>query len=162
PWSLIAQGTNADIDFYLTNRQQKGVNAIIVNLLEHKFATNAPRNINGDPPFTGANFTTPNETYFAHADYVVSQAAAKGITVFLVPLYLGYQCNDEGWCTSVQAASTADLQSWGTYVGNRYKNFDNIIWVIGGDMDPNSVAGVAAKTDAFAKSLQAADPRHVM
>jgi uncharacterized protein DUF4038/collagenase-like protein with putative collagen-binding domain len=156
-WSLIAQGTNADIDAYFANRQQKAFNVAIVNLLEHKFATNAPRDINGDPPFTGANFTTPNEAYFAHADFAVTSAAQKGIAVLLAPLYLGYQCGNEGWCAEVQAASIADMQSWGQYVGNRYKNFDNIVWVIGGDADP---AGVSAKVSAFATALAQADSRH--
>jgi hypothetical protein len=88
PWSIIAQGTNADIDYYLANRQQKGVNVIVVNLIEHKYANNAPRDIAGDPPFTGTPFSTPNEPYFAHADYLVSQAAQTGMVVLLDALYL--------------------------------------------------------------------------
>lgn len=162
PWSLIAQGTNADIDTYLASRQQLGVNVILVNLLEHKFTTNAPRNINGDPPFTGTTFTTPNEAYFAHADYLVSQAAQKGINVLIVPLFLGYGCSDEGWCAEVQAASTSDLQSWGQYVGSRYTKFDNVVWTVGGDVDPTSISGLSAKVNAFAAALQQADPRHLI
>src|SRR5205085_9072920 len=162
-WSLIAQGTNADIDTYLNNRQQKGFNVVLVNLLEHKFATNAPRDINGDPPFTGATFTTPNEAYFAHADYVVNGAAQRGMLVLLVPLYLGYQCGDEGWCAEVQAAPASAMQSWGSYVGNRYKTANNIVWVVGGDVDPNSQAGLATKVNTFATALQQADgSRHLI
>src|SRR5258708_4740990 len=67
--SLVAQGKQADVDFYLADRQQRGVTGIIVNLIEHKFATNAPKDILGNPPFTSTNFTTPNEAYFARADY---------------------------------------------------------------------------------------------
>src|SRR5579859_6162310 len=50
-WSAIVQGTNADIDTYMTNRQSHGVNVVIVNLIDHLFCTNAPRDLNGDPPF---------------------------------------------------------------------------------------------------------------
>jgi hypothetical protein len=160
-WSLIAQGTTADVDFYLNNRQQKGFNVILVNLLEHQFATNAPRNIYGQAPFTGTPFTTPNEAYFAHADYVVAAAAQRGIAVLLAPLYLGYNCGSEGWCAEVRAASSSDLQSWGQYVGNRYRGFDNIVWVIGGDVDPIK-AGVSSKVTAFVTGLQQADNRHLI
>jgi hypothetical protein len=161
-WSLIVQGTNADIDDYFADRQQKGVNPVLINLIDHKFGAKAPRNINGDPPFTGAPFATPNEAYFAHADYAVSIAAQKGIAVLLDPLYLGYDCGDEGWCQEVQAASDADLTSWGTYVGTRYKTFDNIVWVVGGDVDPSRVPGVSDKVQAFVTGLQQADDRHLI
>src|SRR4029078_998794 len=104
-------------------------------------------------PFTGANFTTPNETYFAHVDSVLNKAAQKGMTEILFPIYLGYQCGDQGWCAEIQAASTADMQSWGRYVGNRYKNFDNLIWGIGGHADPNMASGVPHKMIRLLRSL---------
>jgi len=160
-WSLIVQGTVEDIDVYLANRQQKGVNVILVNLIDHRFGTYAPSNIYGDPPFTSIPFTTPNEAYFAHADYAISSAAEKGMAVLLDPLYLGYACGSEGWCAEVQAASIADMQSWGQYVGNRYVNFDNIVWVIGGDTDP-TVNGVEGKVTAFVNGLLSFDTHHLI
>lgn len=161
-WSLIAEATTADVDIYFASRQQLGFNAVLVNLIEAKFATNAPNNIYNVAPFTGTTFITPNEAYFAHADYVISAAAAHGMVVLLVPLYLGYMCSDEGWCEEVQDASTADLQAWAEFVGERYEAYDNILWVIGADVDPSAYSGVAAKVDAFATALAAADTRHLM
>ncbi|MBI5031942.1 MAG: DUF4038 domain-containing protein [Chloroflexi bacterium] len=161
-WSLIAQVSNEDAIYYLNNRQSKGFNTAIVELIEHRYATNAPRNFYGVAPFAGAPFTTPNESYFLHADYVISAAAQRGINILLDPLYLGYQCNADGWCAEVQAATIANMQAWGMYVGNRYKNFPNIVWMIGGDVDPNYAAGVKAKVDAFAVALKQADPNHLI
>lgn len=158
-WELIVQLNNADTQTYLDDRQAKGVNAIIVELISKLYGDNAPSNINGDAPFTGAAFTTPNETYFAHADWVIEQAADRGIVVLLDPLYLGYDYGTDGWGTDVQAASVADMESWGTYVGNRYKNNTNIVWLIGGDADPTTVW---AKMDAFVAALVAADPNHLV
>ena len=158
-WSLIAQLTKPDIDYYLDNRKQKGFNAILVNLLEHQFATSAPKNIYGDDPFTGQTFTTPNEAYFTHADYVINAAAQRGIVVFLDTLYLGYACGSEGWCAEVQSASLADMRSWGRYVGNRYKAFGNIIWVIGGDTDPIQVQ---SKVREFVSGIKDYDTDHLM
>jgi hypothetical protein len=138
-WSLIAQLSKQDVDYYLDNRKEKGFSIIMISLIEHKFCTNPPANYYGDLPFTGKIFASPDENYFANADYVLNAAARRNIVVLLAPLYLGYACKDEGWCAEVKAASISDLRSWGRYVGNRYKNFSNIVWLIGGDTDPSQV-----------------------
>ena len=80
-WSLIAQLSKEDAVFYLEDRKQKGFTVIMVNLIEHAFSSNPPRNYYGDLPFTGKTFATPNEDYFAHADYVINAAASGGVTV---------------------------------------------------------------------------------
>ncbi len=156
-WSLIVQPSSADVDLYLQDRAQKGFNTVLVNLIEHKYATNAPKNHNGDAPFTGTPFATPNEAYFQWADHVIQAAAQRGMNVLLVPLYLGFQCQDEGWCVEVQEASDADMIAWGQYVGNRYKNFDNITWVIGADVDPTLVL---PKVQEFVNGILQFDTRH--
>jgi hypothetical protein len=157
-WSLIAQLSDADVDTYFANRKQLGFTWILVNLIEHLYANNAPADLNGDAPFTGKVFTTPNEAYFAHADHVIQAAAAQGMVVLLDPTYLGAGCNNEGWCVDMQAASNADMTTWGQYVGNRYKNFDNIVWLIGGDTDPTPVKG---KLQAVVAGIRSVDTRHL-
>jgi hypothetical protein len=156
-WSLIAQLSDQDADTYLSNRQQLGFTLVLVNLMEHQFSTNAPADIYGLSPFTGKAFTTPNEAYFAHADYIIQSAAQKGIVVLLAPDYLGYGCGSEGWCAETQAATTAEMRAWGQYVGARYKNYDNIVWLIGGDMDPTPVL---ANVQAMVDGLLSVDTRH--
>jgi hypothetical protein len=138
-WSLIAQLNAKDAELYLNNRSKKGFTVIMVSLIEHKFCTNPPSNIYGENPFNGRIFASPAEEYFAHADSIIESAGMHNIVVLLAPLYLGYDCQDEGWCAEVKDASLEDLGSWGRYVGNRYKKFNNIIWLIGGDTDPSPV-----------------------
>ena len=138
-WSLIAQLGKEDVDYYLDDRSEKGFSVLLVSLIEHKFCTNAPADFYGELPFTGKPFTTPNEKYFEHADHIIKSAAQRNIIVLLAPLYLGYDCKDEGWCAEVKAASNSDLYAWGQFVGKRYKDYSNIIWIIGGDTDPSVV-----------------------
>jgi Protein of unknown function (DUF4038)/Putative collagen-binding domain of a collagenase/Abnormal spindle-like microcephaly-assoc'd, ASPM-SPD-2-Hydin len=167
-WSLIAQPADGDVETYLSDRARRGFNAIIVNLIEHQYADHAPADYAGDAPFTGAIFSTPNEAYFRHADQVISRAAAHGITVFLFPAYLGYgshQCNvnKEGWGTDMAKASEAVLRDWGAYVGNRYKSFPNIVYVIGCDADPRTCSpSLVGKLNAVAVGIKSADPGHLM
>jgi hypothetical protein len=139
-WSLFAQLNTADAATYLRARSASGFNAVLVNLIEHKFASNAPYNAYGQPPFTGRPFATPNEAYFAHVDSILAIAQQYGITLLVAPLYLGYACGSEGWCAEVKAATTAEMHAWGDYVGARYTYVPNILWVLGGDTDPTTVA----------------------
>lgn len=157
-WSLIAQLSKQDADLYLDNRKETGFTVIMVSLIEHKFCTNAPANFYGDAPFKDRPFVSPVEKYFEHADNIIKSAAQRNIVVLLAPLYLGYDCKDEGWCTEVKTASLLEMYSWGKYVGNRYKNFSNIIWLIGGDTDPSSVKD---KVLQMVKGICEADTLHL-
>src|SRR6185503_3328782 len=111
-WSLIANLPDEDIDLYLADRQQRGVNAILVNLIEHKFSAQAPQDVYGNPPFTTpGDFSTPNSAYFDRADSIVRKAADHGIVVFLFPAYLGYNGGSEGWYQEMVSNGTAKLDA---------------------------------------------------
>lgn len=158
-WSLIAQLSDQHADAYLADRRQRGFNAVLVNLIEHQFSAGAPRDFYHILPFTGRPFATPNEAYFAHADHVIRTAARLGMLVLLAPNYLGWACGDQGWCVETQAATLVEMHAWGRYVGNRYRGYDNILWVIGGDTDPTRVR---AKMQAMVNGILQADDRHLL
>ena len=137
--SLIANLTYAEAETYFVDRQKKGFNSVNINLLEHKFALHAPANRNGDAPFrTPRDFATPNEAYFSFADSILELAAAKGMLVSLAPMYLGVDGGDEGWWSALTSPANTQETSYkfGLYIGNRYKKYRNILWVIGGDFNP--------------------------
>jgi len=162
-WSLMVSVSEADAKTYLADRASRGFDAVLVNLIEHKFAPGAPANAAGDLPFTGTlsggalDFSTPNDAYFAHVDQVVNDAAARGIVVLLTAAYLGYNGGDEGWYTEMQANGASRLRTYGTYVGQRYKGFPNIVWVGGGDDNPPD----KSLTTAVESAIAAADPNHL-
>jgi hypothetical protein len=133
-WSLIVDLKEADIKAYLDDRHKRGFNAIVVNLLEHKFATNAPRNRAGLEPFmkTG-DFATPNTEYFDFAHRVVGWANERGISVWLAPAYLGWNGGDEGFFQEIKAGGRDKLKAYGKFIGERFKDSANIVWLLGGD-----------------------------
>jgi len=144
-WSLIVAATKDDAERYLENRRGKGVNAVIVNLIERRFAQDPPRNVYGHEPFTTpGDFSTPNDDYFAHADWVLAKAAKRGIVVMLAPAYLGYRDPHwegyrrapEGWYAEVLENGVEKCREYGRYLGRRYRGFDNIVWVMSGDRCP--------------------------
>ena len=150
PWSLIVQLSRADVDLYLENRRQKGFNTILVNLIEHYFATNPPKNFYGESPFfTAGDFATPNDAYFAHAEYVISKAAEKGILVMLTPAYMGSGGGNQGWYQEMVANGTTKLRAYGQYIATRFLAHDNILWVEGGDMNPPNASLMRAIADGI-------------
>ena len=156
PWSLIAQLTRENVDLYLENRRVKGVNSVLVNVIEHFYASHPPKNVYGDAPFaTPGDFSTPNEAYFAHVDYVIGKAAEKGMLVLLTPAYAGFGGGNEGWYQEMVANGTAKLFAYGQYLGNRYKRFNNIVWVEGGDYNvPNKTL-----VQAIANGIRSVDAK---
>jgi hypothetical protein len=136
-WSLMAQLTAKEAEVYLSRRQAQGFNAVLINLIERKFSKNAPRNAAGDAPFLKpGDLSMPNEAYFAQAEAVVRMARQKGMLVFLVPAYLGWQGGDEGWFREILENGPARLREYGRSVGTRFGRYDNLVWVLGGDYSP--------------------------
>jgi hypothetical protein len=136
-WSLMVQLKNEEVDRYLRDRRRKGFDAVLVNLLEHEFARDAPANAYGDAPFTKpGDFGTPNEPYFDHVATVVAKARALGMLVLMTPAYPGFGGGGEGWWGEMRANGPGKLRRFGRYVGARYRRLDNILWVEGGDFDP--------------------------
>ena len=176
-WSLIADLTREEADLYLDDRQARGFNTLLVNLIEHRFATRAPANAYGDQPFSGrafeavaslagwlpsplthygtslasllADFTSPNEAYFAQADWVLRRAAEKGFLILLAPSYAGWHGGSQGWYSAMVANGPDRLRQYGAYLGRRYRDFTNIVWVQGGDYDPPDKDLVRAIADGI-------------
>jgi uncharacterized protein DUF4038/collagenase-like protein with putative collagen-binding domain len=149
-WSLMVQLTNQDAALYLEDRRQKGFNAVLANLIEHQYAANPPNDVYGDGPFlTPGDFSTPNEAYFAHAEYVINLAAQKGMLVVLAPAYMGYNGGSQGWYQEMVANGTTKLANYGTYLANRFRAYDNILWVQGCDYNPPDLALLRAIPNAI-------------
>ena len=136
-WSLIAQLTREEVELYLDDRRARGFNTILVNLIEHAFASNAPANAYGELPFLEpGDYSSPNEAYFAHADWVLRQAEHKGFLVLLTPSYTGYEGGTDGWYRTMIMNGADRLRQYGEFLGRRYRDFANIIWVHAGDYNP--------------------------
>ena len=136
-WSLAVACTRAQIESYLNDRAARGFNCILVNLIEHAFnSAPAYRNAEGYDPFTTMSpvaWNSPNSSYWGLVDFMVDAAAARGMIVLATPCYAGYGGGSEGWHTNVIAASQANMIAYGNFLGGRYKDKGNVIWVMYGD-----------------------------
>jgi len=137
PWSLIVEPTPEQADQYLDDRHSKGFNLLLVNLIEHKFSSQPPKLRDGTPPFTTpGDFGTPNEAYFGYAEEVVRKAAKRGIALLLCPAYLGYGGGDDGFYQEMLRNGPEKIRAYGRYVGRRFRDHPNLVWIVGGDFAP--------------------------
>jgi hypothetical protein len=107
------------------------------------------------PSGSSYDLTTPNEEYFAHVDRIVSAAARHGIQVLLDPIETG------GFLTTLQDNDVDRCRAYGQYLGNRYRSFDNILWMSGNDFYDWESQGSDAVVLAVARGIQDNDTRHL-
>jgi hypothetical protein len=130
PQAMVGNLSVAQAKFFIKNRAKYGVNALWVNLLCDSYtACNSDgTTFDGIAPFTTAgDLTTPNPAYFDRAAAMVDAAAAKGMVVLLDPIETG------GWLGVLDSNGLWKARHYGAFLGNRFKNYPNIIWMSGND-----------------------------
>lgn len=129
-WELFHRLSKADAEKYLENRREKGFTVIQSVALAELDGVNTP-NAEGEKPLIGNDPTKPNEKYFAHTDWVIKKAEENGIFIGLLPTW-GDKWNKK-WGVGPEIFTPENARIYGAYLGNRYKNSPNIIWILGGD-----------------------------
>jgi hypothetical protein len=158
PHSLIGRMSRSDAEFYMANRQRYGINTLWVELLcNNKTACNADgTTFDGIPPFTTpGDISTPNPTYFQRVDEMLQIAAAHGITLLLDAV------ETDGWLATFKANGPDKAGAFGRYLGNRYKDVPNIIWMYGNDFQTWANPDDDAVVLAVAKGVKSVDPNHI-
>jgi len=158
PQDIAEMLDSAQVTQYLNDRANRGVNALWV-LVSDMFQINPPLNYYGYSPFDGANFTNEDANYFANIDSIVTQAGNLGMTVFLNPAFVGH--NEPGYLSSYTGSTDAVVQAYGTWLGQRYAGFPNIVWALGGDSWPSD-SGLYTKLTDLGNGIHSADPNHLI
>lgn len=129
-WEMFNRLTKDEISLYLTNRQQKGFNVIQAVILDDN-ATPIGPNRNGDTPLINNDPAKPNEKYFKMLDWAIQQAKKKQIYIGLLPTWGGNV--NKLWATGHVLFNVKNAYQYGLFLGKRYKNYPNIVWIAGGD-----------------------------
>lgn len=129
-WELFHRLSKADAEKYLENRRMKGYTVIQAVALAELDGLNTP-NAEGEKPLVDNDPAKSNEKYFAHVDWVVNKAAEKGIFIGFLPTW-GDKWNKK-WGNGPEIFTPENAAVYGEFLGKRYKNSQNIIWILGGD-----------------------------
>ncbi|HEU0215540.1 MAG TPA: DUF4038 domain-containing protein, partial [Stellaceae bacterium] len=158
PQSLIGNLSLAQARKFLKNRRKYGVNALWVNLLCDSYtACNSDgTTFDGIAPFTvPGDLSTPNEAYFARVDAMLELAASYGMVVLLDPIETG------GWLQTLRDNGIGKARAYGRYLGSRYKDVANIIWMHGNDFQSWRDPGDNDLVIAVGKGIRDTDANHI-
>ena len=163
-WEFFHRLTYKEAEQYLENRRKKGFTVIQAVILAELDGINTP-NRNGEKPLIDNDPTKPNEAYFAFVDSLIRLAAQKGIFIGLLPTW-GDKVDRAGWGKGPLVFTPENALWYGKYLGKRYKDFQNIIWINGGDRSGGTNAAGNGDNfpvwDALGKGIKSTDPNHLM
>jgi hypothetical protein len=156
-WELFHRLNKEETEKYLENRRAKGFTVIQAVALAELDGLNTP-NTEGNKPLIDNDPLKPNEAYFKHVDWVIRNAAEKGIFIGLLPTW-GDKV-DKQWGAGPVIFNKDNAFKYGQWIGSRYKDFPNIIWINGGDRD----GGGDNKPiwDAIGEGIKSVDKNHLM
>ncbi|HEX2972957.1 MAG TPA: glycoside hydrolase family 140 protein [Tepidisphaeraceae bacterium] len=136
-WLLFYRLSEQEAVEYMTKRQAQGFNAIQVMLAVELDTTS----IDGQKPFIDEDFARPNEVFFSHVDRVVERAEEKGLVLPIAPIWAG--TGDTGWAGKkdghllpMKVNGPEKCRKLGQYLGTRYGKHKHLMWIMGGDDDP--------------------------
>lgn len=159
-WLLFIKLTREETIAYLDNRKAKGFNVIQVMVLHDvKHAVNRYGDsalVNNDvshPRTTAGNAFNDSLQYdfWDHVDFVIDEAAKRGIYMALVPVW-GTNVK-EGWVKEEQA------KKYAAFLAQRYRNKSNVIWLNGGDIKGTEKIDI---WNAIGNTLRAQDTHHLI
>ena len=132
-WLTFKKLNRDEIKTYFEDRKAKEYNVIQIMTLHSEEMTNvygdsALVNKDVSKPLTtkGNDFNNPKEyDFWDHVDYALDVAEENGLYIGMVPI----------WGTSVKKGKVnlEQAQAYANFLGDRFKNRKNIIWLNGGD-----------------------------
>jgi len=157
-WLLFVKCKREEALQYLDDRKAKGFNVVQVmlvhdiNLGVNAYGDSALHNKDVSKPNTtaGSSFTNADEyDFWDNVDYVINEAAKRGIYMALVPV----------WGGNIKRVSVEQATIYAAFLANRYKSKSNIIWLNGGDIKGDDAL---AKWNAIGNTIRSIDKVHLM
>ncbi len=151
-WELFHRLDMDQAESYLQNRSDKGFTVIQAVVLAQLGGLTDP-NANGDLPLVNQDPTKPNKDYFEHVDAIVEKAESLGLIMGMLPSWGSYWSSTNG---KELLFTPETARGFAQYLGKRYRDHDNIIWILGGDENINNEQEKDI-IEAMAEGLEAGD-----
>jgi Protein of unknown function (DUF4038)/Putative collagen-binding domain of a collagenase len=160
PQNLITNLSQAAAEKYMANRERYGINTLWINLLciysDGNSCNKDASTFDGFAPFTNVgDLSAPNPAYFQRAEELISLAAAHNMVVLLDPI------ETISWLGVLRANGIDKAFAFGQWLGNRYKNLPNIIWMHGNDFQSWQNSDDNALVQAVARGIRSSDKKHL-
>ncbi len=135
-WKLFHRLNREEAERYLNDRAAKGFTVIQAVALAELDGLNDPnpyghRTLLENDPSRPDVKDGANNDYWDHVDDIVKKAHSVGLYIGFLPTW-GDKWNKK-WGIGPEIFTAQNAEVYGEWLGRRYKNADNIIWIIGGD-----------------------------
>ena len=139
PWALHQNLSREDVLRYLDDARSKGFNVVqLMSVNAWALQPHTLKNYYGDAPYLDGKPWRLNAPYWNHLAWVIDQAAARGIYVFLV--YGSPGRKDE---RVPYVRTPAEAYAYGHAVGAWFAGKRNLIWGNGIDVNPDDTRRVS-------------------
>jgi hypothetical protein len=101
------------------------------------------------------DLASPNQAYFERVDEMLQLAARHGMLVMLAP------AETSGWLDTLRTNGRKKVEQFGLYLGQRYKDFPNIIWLSGNDFQSWRNQDDDDLVLALALGIRSVDKNHI-
>jgi Protein of unknown function (DUF4038)/Putative collagen-binding domain of a collagenase len=156
-WLLFIKCKREEAIQYLNDRKAKGFN-VVQAMLIHDIDLGV--NVYGDSSIHNKDVSQPvikdehvvddlQYTYWDHVDFIIDEAAKRGIYMALVPV----------WGGNIKRVSVDQAKTYAAFLAGRYKNKSNIIWLNGGDIKG---ADALEKWNAIGNTIWSVDKKHLI
>lgn len=143
-WHLFHRLTKEEAEEYLNNRVELNFNVIQAVILAECDGLRTPNSYGRFPLFQNSDGeydpTIPDLTgdysYWDHIDYIIDKANDLGLYIGLLPTW-GDKFNIY-WGKGPVIFNVENARAYGKWLGERYRDRTNIIWILGGDRPPES------------------------
>lgn len=140
-WELFQRLNREDATSYLQHRARQGFTVIQAVVLAELDGLHTP-NAYGETPLIDDDPEKPNDAYFKNVDYIINEADSLHLNIALLPTW-GDKVYKNTWGVGPEIFNTKNARAYGKWIGNRYKDKTNIIWILGGDRNPRNEADLA-------------------
>jgi len=141
-WEMLHRLDRKEMEHYLRNRAAKGFTVIQTVILGEVNGLTFP-NMEGHLPLEDFDPSRPNEAYFELVDFAVEKAAEYGLVLALLPTWHSYVLPQSHPLEQEEAVfNEENARSYGEFLGRRYKDAPNVVWVLGGDWPAGPQMGI--------------------
>lgn len=151
-WELFHRLDESEAVYYLDFRKAQGFNVVQAVVLAELDGIHTP-NANGDTPFLNLENWEYNEAYFRHIDKVLDLALERDIHIALLPTW-GDKLFKNAWGIGPEIFTPETAYKYGKWIGSRYKDQKNLIWVLGGDRNPRGDSQDTEVWNQMAKGIK--------
>lgn len=149
-WLLPERLNREEAEYFLAKDREAGYNVEQIQVLNAIPTFNVYGHAANNAEFDFSKVSKPGVYgYWEHLDYIVDVAANNGI-------YIAMDCI---WGSMIDKMDVKKAAALGKFLGERYKDKPNIIWLIGGDIMGDKKPEV---WDAMARAIKKVDQNHIM